>query len=121
MRFMPVFLAALAVALAAMLIGMSGVGAVIGFGSTGGIVEETEGLSNQSQNETVDPQESGGGLLGDTVASLRMLRDGLLIVVFLPAAFEAMGAPWWAARVLGHAIQILLLLFAAQVIRGLDL
>lgn len=83
------------------------------------VEEEAQELGEQ---QDVDPDDGGGGLLGSTVSALRGIYGLFQMVVFLPGTLEqAFGAPTWFARIIGHASQIVLGLGIYQIARGTEI
>ena len=127
MRFMPVLLAAMAFALTLALFSTSGVGAYIGLGpgvgeaQIEGAAEELEGEDGDIESELEPEEGASAGLLGDVVAATRGALSIGGMVLWMPSTLESIGMPGYAARIFGHAFQILLGLWIFQILRGTEL
>jgi hypothetical protein len=108
----PVVLA-LALGIASIMFGLSGVSAV--FDDTDqrptGIADEVEG---QADNSSVDDDggfdadsRSEGGLIGFVIASAGTILSTAKLALTLPIALQQMGFPQWFAYPLGLATQII--------------
>ena len=123
MRVLPTVMIVVSLALMLVMMQASGIGGVLDQDPDTQIEDSVEEEAEaMGEEQTVDPDDGGGGLLGSTVSALRGIYGVFQMLVFLPGTLEqAFGAPTWFARIVGHLAQIILGLGIYQIARGTEI
>ena len=112
---------AVSLAVAGMMMGMSGFDDYVGVSKSTGLEADANDLVNKSREyQASRASDSGGDYLGLTVDSTGAVVSALKWTFALPIALINVGVPSWFAWPLGAPLQLISFLGIWQIIRGMS-
>ncbi|WP_224332873.1 hypothetical protein [Haloprofundus halobius] len=112
-------LLAISLAVAGMMMSMSGFNEDLGVGHSTGLEEDARGLDEDVDSYSADRVSDQGSYLGVTVEGAQAVVDGLKWSLALPVALINVGFPAWFAIPLASPVQFVSYIGVWQIIRGM--